>query len=318
MSLFNMDTQQLSRKRSFSGSFLTFPTAQQRSRAFQFTAPVGANGRPVHTGHSDRTTVVENRSNRQHSRLLWSLPHKRSNQNPSLGRVGGPEQSDTRAFSGVYSAKRLKGPIKPPLPSPVASCNRVAASGLSRHLPKISEAKTQSPEQVDSAEATDDLLGIGHPKCLQSPFEYTQEPVFRRINQTATNCIQRIAHNEPLYSENSSGYFYFAPTNPSDKANQALDAPHMVPRRQLSYVDPPSKPRPRSLHKSTGSWELRHEAKRHAEECNIQPRSDSTLIARPYRSEPTRSKPRLRLDLSEQRDEIKNAVSISKLREMQR
>lgn len=313
-----MDSQQLSRKSSFSGSFLTLPTAQRKSCAFQSSAPVGTNGRPVRTGHSDRTTVVENRSNRQHSRLLWSLPQKNPNQNPSLGMVGGPGQSDTRAFSGVYATKRLKGPTTPPLSSPVASCDRVAASGLSRPLLNISEANTQSLERVDSAEATNNRLGIAHPKCLQSPFEYIHDPVARRISQTPRNYIQRIDHNEPLRNENSSGYFYFSPSNPSDKANQALDAPHMVPRRQLSYVDPPSKPRPRSLHKSTGSRELRHEAKRHAEECNIQLRSESTLTARPYHSEPIRSKPRLRLDLSEQKDEIKKAVSISNLHETQR
>ena len=313
-----MDTQQLSRKRSFSGSFLTLPTAQQQFRAFQSRVPVGTNGRPVRTGQSYWTTVVENRNNRQHSRLLWSLPQKRSNQNPSLGSVGGQEQSNTRAFSRVYSTKRLKGPITPPLSSPVASCERVAPSSLSRPLLSIFEAKTRSQEQVGSAEATDDLLGIAHPKYLQSPFEYTQDPITRRINQSAEDCIQRIDHNEPLYRENSSRYFYFAPTNPSDKTNQALNAPHMVPRRQLLYVDPTSKPRPRSLHKSTGSRELRHEAKRHAEDCNIQPRSDSTLIAKPYHSEPIRSKPRPRLDLSEQKDEIKKAVSISKVHEMQR
>ena len=307
-----MDTQQLSRKRSFSGSFLALPTAQQKSRAFHSSAPVGTNSRPVRTGHSDRTTIVETRSNRQHSRHLCQ---KTSNQNPSLGRVGGPGQSDTRAFSGA--TKRLKGLTTPPLSSRISSSNRIAAS-VSRPLLNISEANTQSLERVDSAEATDNLLGIDHPKCLQSPFEYTHDPVTRRINQTAKNCIQRIDHNEPLSSENSSGYFYFALTNPSDKAKQALDAPHIVPRRQLSYVDPPSKPRPRSLHKSTGSRELRHEAKRHAEECNIQLRSESTLTAGPYHSEPIRSKSRLRLDLSEQKDEIKKAVSISKLHETQR
>ena len=307
-----MDTLQLSRKRSFSGSFLTLPTAQQESRAFQPSVPVSTNGRPSRTEHSDWTTVVENRNSRRHSRLLWSLPQKGSNQNPSLGSVGGQEPSNTRAFSGVYSTKRLKSPITPPLSSPVALCKPVAPSGLSRPLLNIFEAKTQSQEQVDSAEATDDLLRIGHPKGLQSPFEYTQDPITRRINQSAKDGIQRIDHDEPLYRESSSRYFYFAPTNPSDKTNQALNAPHMVPRRQLLYVDPTSKPRPRSLHKSTGSWELRHEAKRHAEDCNILPRSDSTLIARPYHSEPIRSKPRPRLDLSEQKDEIKKAVSISK------
>ena len=316
--LLNMDTQQLSRKYSFSKSSLTLPTAQQEFRTFQSSTPVGTNGRPVRTGHSDRITVVEKQSNSQLSHLSWSLPQKRSNQNPSLGRVAGLEESDTRAFSGVYSTKRLKGPITPPLSSPVASCNRVAASGLSRPFLDTSEAKIQSLEQMDSIDATDDLLGFRHPNCLQSPFAYTQDPVTRRINRTAKNCIQRIDHNEPMSSKNSSGYFYFAPANSSDKTNQALDAPHMVPRRQLSYVDPPSKPRPRSLHKSTGSWELRHEAKRHTEDCNIQPRSDSTLIARPYHSEPIRSKPRLWLDLSEQKDEIKKAVSISKLHESQR
>ena len=300
-----MDTQQFSSKHSFSGSSLTLPAPQQEPRAFHSSSPFGNNSRPVHTGQSDTSTVVDNRSIRQNSCLVWSLPQKRSNQNPSLGRVGDPEETDTRAFSGVFLTKRLKRPVTPSLSSSVASCNYVPASGLSRQLRNISEAMTQSLERIDSAEATDDLLGSNHPKCLQSPFEYTQDPVTKGID-----------HNEPVYGKNSSGYFYFAPTNPSDKTFQALDAPpHKIPRRRLSYVDPPSKPRPRSLHKSIGSRELRHEAKRHAEDCNIQPRSDGTLIARPYLSEPIRSKSRLWLDSSEQKDELREAVSISKFHE---
>ena len=309
----NMDFQHISIEHDFLGSSPTLLTAQQKSHAFRSTGPVGADSRPVHARHSGSTTVVENRIYPQHPRLPWSLPYKNSHQSSGSGRVGGSGDSYTGLFSGVYSAKSLRGPISPLLSSAVASCKDVATSGLSCPLLEVPDAK---PEQVNYAEATSDQLESGRPKALQSPFKYTPELVSSPSSSSASNGIQRIYHNGPLRAGKSSGYIYFPPTNPSDKTNQTLDICCTAPRRQLSYLETPSKPRPRAIHRSIG--ELRHEAEQHAENRSIQPRLDSTPIARPYHSEAIRSKSRLWLDLSEQKDEIKKAVSIPTLSETQR
>ena len=271
---------------------------------FYMGSPVGTNSRPTHPRDSDRITVVENRSYPQPPRLLSSLSQTKLNENSSSEAVGSPRNSDTGAFSGVYSAKRLQGPSLPSFVNQVkfsvsnifASCNGVATSGLLPPLLNISDANSLLLEQVDYAEVTDDQLGSGHTKTLQSPFEYTQEPITSRIDLTPKTCIQRIDPNGTLHSGSSSRYVYFAPTDRSDKTNQASDAHRIIPRRQLSYPDPPSKPRPRFLHKSTGSWKLKHEAGRHVEDCKIRPRSNRTLHGKFYHSEPIRRNSRFWLD----------------------
>ena len=223
--------------------------------------------------------------------------------------VGGPEKSPPRALSGSYSAKRLKDLVTPPLSSTIPSYNRLVTTGLSRPLLDFSEAETVLPERADRAEA------INHPKTLRSPFEYARDLVTNHIDPIAKNSMQRFDLNRPLRSGNSSEYIYFAPTNPSDKTSQASDFHRRVPRQRLSYGDPPSKPGSR-LHKSTGSWELRHEAERHAEGHNLELRSNTTLnasAARPYHFQPAKSKHRRCLDSSERKDEIQEAVSILKL-----
>ena len=313
----NMDARHISRDYPFSESSLTLLTSQQDSSAFKFDFPAGTNSRPSSTEHN-RTTVVGERSYPQPLHLLWTLPQKRSNQTLASGRFGDPEESHPRAISGIYSAKRLKGRITPPLPN---ACNNVVT--ISRPLLDLSEAKTVSSVQADPAEAASGKqLDFDRPKTLRSPFEYTQGLLtISQVDSTANNDIQRFDPNRPMSSEDSSAYILYAPSNPSDKINQTLDANRRVPRRQLSYGDPPSKPGPRTLHKSTGSWELRHDAERHAEEHDLDSWSDSTSnasAARSDHSEPIRSKPRLWLDLSEEKDKIQEAVSILKPQETQK
>ncbi len=304
-----MDVQRISREYTFSDSNPALLTNRQDPSAFQFNFPAGTNSRPVSTRHNNWTTVVEEQSYPQPLHRLWTLPQKRSNQSLASGRVGDPEGSHPRVFSGNYSAKRLKGPNTPPIPSP---CSNVVT--ISRPLLDLSEAKTVSSQQADPAEATSNQLDFDRPKTLRSPFEYTQGLVNSgQPDPTANNEDQRFEPNRPMRSKNSSAYIYYAPTNPSDKTNQTLDAHRRVPRRQLSYGDPSSKPGPRILHKSTGSWELRHDAERDAVDYDLDSWSDSTSnasAARPYHSEPMRSKPRLWLDLSEEKDKIQEAVSI--------
>ena len=229
--------------------------------------------------------------------------------------VGGPEESPTRALSGSHSAKRLKDLVTPPLSSTIPSYNRLVTTGLSRPLLDFSEAKTVLPKRADHAEATSHHLEPDRPKTLRSPFEYTRDLVTNHIDPIGKNSMQRFDLNRSLRSWNSSEYIYFAPTNPSDKTSQASDIHRRVPRQRLSYGDPPSKPGSR-LHKSTGSWELRHEAERHAEGHNLDLRSNTTLnasAARPYHFRPAQSKHRLCFDSSERKDEIQEAVSIIKL-----
>lgn len=309
-----MDVQRISREYVFSDSTPALLTKRQDLSAFQFNFPAGTNSRPISARSKNRTTVVEEQSFPQPLHRLWTLPQKRSNQSLALGIVGDPEGSHPRAFSGNYSAKRLKGPNTPPIPSP---CSNVVTT--SRPLLDLSETKTASPPQANPAEATGSQLEFDRPKTLRSPFEYTQGLVNSgQPDLTANNENQRFDPNRRMRGKNSSAYIYYAPMNPSDKTNQTLDAHRRVPRRQLSYGDPPRKPGPRTLHKSTGSWELRHDAERHAVDYDLDSWSDSTSnasAARPYHSEPMRSKPRLWLDMSEEKDKIQEAVSILKLQE---
>lgn len=315
----NMDVQHISRKHAFSETSLPLLTSQQELSAFQFDFPAGTNSSAVHTGHNDRTTIVEERSYPQPPHLSLTLPQKRPNHSLISGRVGDLEESHPGVFSGVYPAKRLKGLIPPPLPSRLSSCNSVVTTGLSQPSLDFSELNIVSLERADPAEVTGDRLNSDRPKILRSPFEYTPELVNSQSDPIAEKDIQRFDPNRRVRSGKSSGYTYYAPTNPFDKTTQTLDTLRRVPHRQLSYGgDSPSKPGPRSLHKTTGSRELRHDAERDAEDYDLGSWSDTTFnasAARPCYSESTRSKARLWLDLSEEKVNIQEAVSMQKLPE---
>ena len=307
-----MNVQPTSRGHAFSESSLALLTRQQESSAFQFGFSAGTNGRTLSTGHANRTTIMEERSYSEHPNMLWHLPQKRSNQSLNSGKVEGPDESQLRAFSQIYSAKPLKGPTVPSLPNLPSSCNDVVKTSASRPLPDFLKAQTVSQERADPTEVTGDQTHSGLAKTLRSPFEYTQELVPSQVDPVVKTDVQRFRSNRSVRGENSLGYIYYAPTNPSDKTGQTFGTHRRIPRRQLSYGDRSGKPGPRSLHKTAGSWELRHEAERHAEDYDLDSLSDSTSnasAARPYSSEPIRSKPRIWLDLSEQ-DKIQEAVSM--------
>lgn len=311
----NMDVHHISREYPFSEPSLRLLTSQQELSASQLELPARTNSRVVSTRHNNRSKFVEERRYPQPSPSLLTLPQKRSNHSLISGRIGDVEESHPRAFTGIYSAKRLKGPITSPLPISLSSCNSVVTVGLPRPLLDLSEANTVSREPADPAEAGGDLLDSDDLKTLRSPFEYTPDLVAPQIDTTAKTDIRRFDSDKSEGGEESSGYVYYAPTNPSDKANPTLDAHRRVPRRKLSYGgDPPSKPGPRLLHKTTASWELRLEAERDAEDYGLDSWLDSTLSAsapRPYHSEPIRSKPRVWLDLSEEKGNIQEAHAIT-------
>lgn len=307
-----MDVQHTSSRCAFSESSLKSLIRQQELSAFRFCFPTGTDSRRFSTGHDNRTAIMEGRSSSQPPDLLRNLPQKRSNQSLTSGRAEGPDESHLRAFSGTYSAKRLKGAIVPPLPNSPSPCNDVVKTSVSQPLPDSLEAQSVSPERADPAERTGDQIHSDRPKTLRSPFEYIRKLVPYQVDPAAKTDVQRFPSNRSVRGEDSLGYIYYAPTNPSDKTSLTSEAHRRIPRRQLSYGDPFSKPGPRSLHKSTGSWELRHEAERHAAEYDLDSWSESTSnasAARPYHSDPARSKPRIWLDLSEG-DKIQEAVSI--------
>lgn len=264
------------------------------------------SNRPASTEDNNRITVAEEGIFPQPS---WTLPQKISNHGLTLG--SDPEESHPRALFGIFSAKRLKGPFTSPLSSPLSSYNNVSMTESSRSCLDFSEADTGSAERAAPAEAISDHLDSERPQTLRSPFEYTQVLVTSQVDPPIKDDMQQFSSKMLGRSDNTAGYIYYAPTNPSEEANRK-DAPRRVPRRQLSYGNPPSKPGPRSLHKTPGLRGLRHEAERHAEEYDLGSWSDSTSgasAARPFHSEPMRRKPRLWLDLSEQKDNIQEAVS---------
>ena len=314
MSLFSsaiMDT--IPREKAFSRSSLVFLERQQALDTFEFEFPSGTDCKSVSTGHDNRITIGENRDHPQSPPLFQSLPQKRSSHSLNSGRTGDPEESQPRALFGFYSAKRFKGPIRP---RPLSSCDTVITASLSRQVPGVSEAE---PMLLERAEATDDQLESDRSKLLRSPFEYTRELATNQVEQIAERDIQHFSPRRPLLSGNSLRYIYFPPTNPSD--TQTLDPHCRVPYRQLLYRGSSSKAGPRSLHKSPGSCGLRYKAERHAEDHNLKRRlhsTSNTSTAIPFQSEPRRSSSRLWLELLEQEDEIQEAVSIQKLRVMQK
>ena len=308
-----MDVQRISRGCNFPESSHTLLTNQQGLYAFQVDFPTAVNGRPSST-RQNPSAVVKERSYSQSPHLLWTLPQKRSNQSLTLEGFGDLEDH-LRASSGIYSAKRLKGPTTAPLPDPPSSYEIANTIGLSRPSLDSSDSETVSPERAAPGEFPGDQLHPERPKALRSPFEYTQRLVTSHVDPNAKKDIQLLDANKTVPSEKSSRYIYYAPTNCYNKPDQAFGMHRKVPNRQLSYGDPSREIAPRCLHKTKGSRELRHEAERHAEDYDFELCSDSTQdasAARPYYSKDTWSKPRLWLDLSEQEDTIQEAVSILK------
>lgn len=305
-----MDVQRISRGCNSTASSHTLLTNQQGLYAFQVDFPTGMNGRPSSTGQNP-SAVVKERSCSQSPHLLWTLPQKRSNQSLTSERFGDLE-AHPRASSGISSAKRLKGPTTAPLPDPPSSYDIANTTRLSRPFLDSFDSETVSPERAAPAEFPGDQLNPDRPKALRSPFEYTQRLVTSHIDPNAKKDIKHLDANETVPSEKSSRYIYYAPTNCYNKPDQGVH--FKVPSRQLSYGDPSREIAPRYLHKTKGSWELRHEAERHAEDYNLELCSDNTLdtsATRPYPSEGKWSKPRLWLDLSEQEDMIQEAHAVT-------
>ena len=305
-----MDVQHMSRGCAFSVSTSTSLKMEQELSAFQFCFPATTSSRPFSTGNNNMATNLEGRSYSQPPDLQRKLPQKRSNQSLTSLRAEGQVESHLETLSGINSAKRLKGAIVSLLPNPPSPCNDMVETSVSQPSTDFLEAQTVSPERADTAECTSDETHSDRPKTLRSPFEYNQELIPNQVDSAAKTDVQRFHVIGSLRGENSLGYIYYAPTNPSDTTSQTSEAHRRIPRRQLSYGDPSSKPK--SLHKTAGSRELRQDAEWHEEDFDLGSWSDSTSnasAARPYHSEPIRSKPRIWLDLSEQ-DKIQEAVSM--------
>lgn len=150
-----------------------------------------------------------------------------------------------------------------------------------------------------------DTSPFDHSKSLLSPIKFSPPSGPKTQNEVSV-------HTNRKTSE-SSTYMFYPPRNPADNHPLIKKIQPSVPQRKLSYGEPSLTPKPKSLHRITGSLELRREASRKPDGDNCESWLERGLEAsanRPYYSEPTRSKPKLWLDLAEEGERIEEAVCI--------
>jgi len=254
-----------------------------------------AVSRSIRHGNEYGSTLAERRSCSQPPRLL-------------LASKKGPTRS-------VISEHALDGHdyhSSPPSPLPLAKRKK---EGLTAQLSRFDgSVKTIDPsESQDSLRLLDDATKSSEhrvsgahqskPSCskgLLSPINFGSQLEKDEVDPTVTTSSQ---------VPNGSKYQYYPPTNPSNGRGGFAQSYDTGPRRQLSYSDL----KPRSLHKSTGSTELRREAEWSPERSDSSSWLDDSpnaFATRLWDSEPSRPKPRLRLDLTEDGGQIKEAVSL--------
>lgn len=190
---------------------------------------------------------------------------------------------------------------------------------------KLQLLTTQSPGNVKSPEATlassptstpgdvglterdhnNSTASFDFSKPLLSPIRLTPSPesqVWDRV------------YSEPSPKDNgSSTYLFYPPRNPADRTIQASDFHRNIPRRQLYYGEPVRTPKRKSLHRATGSHELRRRAGWKTDDDRFGSWSKGSLkasVTRPWFSEPARSKPWLWLGLVEEGEVIGEAVQV--------
>lgn len=180
------------------------------------------------------------------------------------------------------------------------------------------EGETESHEEIATPSTKlstrNNTLAIDCSKALLSPIRFSPQSEGNGCQLSATEPDPISTPAPPKHSDKPSRYIFYSPKNPSEKRSEklfhVLDPQRKVPRRQLSYGEPLSTPKPRSLHKTTALPELRHKAGWEPDDEHDS-WFDGALKAsavRPWYSEPTRTKPRLWLDLAEG-EKIQEAVS---------
>ena len=255
-----------------------------------------------------RSSLAERRSCPHPTPL--TLPRKRSIRSLAPEHAQDAQASRSSSSPPFRSVKRTKEAALPlPSPQPADTTNKDTADQSTSLLESPKPPKDETTGRVHSA-SIGRQSELVSPKPLRSPIQFIP-----RLHAYET-AITSTAPTKTLKSKCSasfekSKYQYYGPTNPSDQVERFPQGCGRVPRRQLSYGDP----KPWSLHRTTGSPELRLKASPEAEDNDpifwgddTTVRSD-TVKAKPWYSEPTRPKPRLWLDLVDDGEPIEEAVS---------
>jgi hypothetical protein len=276
--------------------------AQDHDASLAF-APIIAS-RSIRGDHKFGSTLAERRSCSQPPRLLLASKKR------SIRSVASELALDGQCPYSRYSlslplAKRIKEPLTAPstIDLPLDDGEKIPNHLISQKPSQLSDDETTLSEH---RVADGHKIEPNHSKALLSPINLNAQIVKYRLDSTTTESI------EP---PNGSEYHYYPPTNPSDGHATFAQWHGTGPRRQLSYGEPINHSKPRSLHKSTGSTELRREAGWSLEYNNCGSWFDDESIApaiKPWYSEPPRPKPRLWLDLAEDGGQIEEAVSLAR------
>ncbi len=246
-------------------------------------------------------TLVEQRTKIQTSWPLVPLPLERSIHNIAANQSRDEEQTSLVPTSPFNSFKSLKETATLPL-LPIQSPAKVTSPEESL---KSSPTSTPADVRLTQRDYNDDTTSIDPSKPLLSPIRFSPPPESK---------VQDLASSGPSPKGNGpSTYVFYPPRNPADITSQASDSHRNIPRRQLFYGEPMRTPKPKSLHRTTGSIELRHRAGWKTDEDNGDSwleGSSKTSITGPWFSEPARPKPCLWLDLVDEGEIIGEAVRV--------
>lgn len=257
------------------------------------------DGEPYLDHYALAYTRVKSHAKLQPSWPLLTLPLKRSIHNlaaKNFHDVGEIPIVPTSSFDGV---KRMTEATTLPSLDHQLSQKTTTQLGILESSP---EPITTGGRLFDST-LNDDIGSSDFSKPLLSPIRFTPPGELKVPDLAPSGPDERT--NEP------SAYRFFPPTNPADKIPSGFDLHRDVPRRRLFYDEPTSTPTSKSLHRATGSHELRRKAGRETEDDKFDTWLKENVKAsaiRPYFSEPARSKPRLWLDLAEEGEKIEEAV----------
>ena len=190
---------------------------------------------------------------------------------------------------------------KAPFPPPVVSTWSPEESPRLADLPPSHSDEGPSHWYGSTLQTPEEVLRCTRHASLQkpllSPIRFDPD-----VNTTPVDDVEEVGNDQYQSLQDDASSFHSA------------DWDFSVPSRRLSYGEPLHMVQSRSVRNSRGSEEHRPKAGWLAEDKNCDKWIDDTLKAqatRPYHSEPSRRKQRLWLDLVEDDEEIKEAVSIS-------
>lgn len=171
----------------------------------------------------------------------------------------------------------------------------------------LASSPTSTPTEVRLTEwdHNNDTGAFDFSKPLLSPIRLTPPPELQVWDRAYSE--PRINYNRP------STYLFYPPRNPAENTTEASEFHRNIPRRQLHYGEPIRTPKPKSLHRATGSSELRRRADWKTDDNEFGCWLEGSLKAsttRPWFSEPARSKSWLWHDLVEEGEMIGEAVYV--------